>query len=115
MSNTIGAHIASSKCTVVFVPIMYCYISVVPIQSISCLLTESASCLSATESLPTNYARNFPHWVAQGGELIRIPKPDSDEGFVEPSSFSEVWLPVDLPSPEARLGLCFVLKDGAPR
>lgn len=79
------------------------------------MLTESASCLSATESLPTNYARNFPHWVAQGGELIRIPKPDSDEGFVEPSSFSEVWLPVDLPSPEARLGLCFVLKDGAPR
>lgn len=68
------------------------------------------------ESLPTNYARSFPHFVAgDGGKLERIPKPETDEGFVEPTSFAEVWLPEDLPAPEAHLCLTFVLKDGRPR
>ena len=64
-----------------------------------------------------------PLWLATPGAVTRLPgagvKAEDDEpvpkSFVDPSAYEQMWLPDDLPLPEAHLAIATVLKDGVPR
>lgn len=84
------------------------------------------------QSIPLTYASSWPIWIASpdGSTVTRVPDSSfsssgSDEddnggtgveaGWVDPSSFEQLWLPMDLPPPTTSAALGLVLKDGVPR
>eukprot|EP00978_Attheya_sp_CCMP212_P040301 scaffold218424_cov52-Attheya_sp.AAC.3 len=72
------------------------------------------------QSIPVGYASTWPVWMASadGGTVTRIPDhtfQEEEDGWVNPLTFEQMWLPMDLPPPTARVSLGVVLKDGVPR
>jgi len=66
-----------------------------------------------TDRLPSSFVENWPTWVLdQNGEFMKIP--DSD-GYVNPTSIDELWLPIDLKQPDIRISLGLHVKDGVIR
>jgi hypothetical protein len=59
---------------------------------------------SATEQkLPASFVKNWPTWILDtDGNLSKIP---DNEGFVPPASIDELWQPIDLKLPDARLAI----------
>eukprot|EP00957_Ditylum_brightwellii_P152301 11595245-Ditylum_brightwellii.AAC.1 len=69
------------------------------------------------QTIAVNYASSWPVWYVthDGQNVTRVPDTSSDElggGWVSPSSFEQLWLPMDLPPPTASAALGLVLKDG---
>lgn len=76
------------------------------------------------EFLPIGMARGFPKWILAAvdseGEPELRPMFNSasygeEDGWVDPFSFEELWLPSDLPAPVMRPSLSCVAKDGQIR
>jgi hypothetical protein len=70
------------------------------------------------QSLPTSMVSNFERWIQSGDLLMPIFNSDSmgeEDGWVDPVSFSELWLPSDLPLPMMRPALVALAKDGVVR
>mmetsp|Transcript_925 Transcript_925/g.1200 ORF Transcript_925/g.1200 Transcript_925/m.1200 type:complete len:287 (-) Transcript_925:370-1230(-) len=72
------------------------------------------------QTIAVKYASSWPVWYVthNGQSVTRVPDGSSDElggGWVSPSSFEQLWLPMDLPPPTASAALGLVLKDGVPR
>ena len=74
-----------------------------------------------SQSIPLGYALSWPVWMAtdDGNTVTRINDATTtatgSSGWVNPITFEQLWLPVDLPPPTARSALGLVVKDGQPR
>jgi hypothetical protein len=70
------------------------------------------------QSIPTSMVGSFTRWIKSGDTLVPIFNSDSkgeEPGWVDPVSFSELWLPEDLPLPLMRPALICLSKDGVIR
>ena len=74
------------------------------------------------QELPIDYCAPWPVWVTKTSGRVpvaRVPTPDSDAvpgtTWSMPTTFEELWLPEDLPVPQARPAIGLVLRDGQPR
>ena len=71
------------------------------------------------QRLPLSLVSSFGRWILVDGKLLPILNSDRDdierEGWCDPVSFEEVWLPVDLPAPTQRPAIAALVKDGAIR
>lgn len=68
--------------------------------------------LSTQDRLPTTFINNWPTWVLERGSLAKIPDTD---GFVNPISIDELWQPIDLKVPDAKLAVGLHVRDGVVR
>jgi len=68
------------------------------------------------QSLPLSYVSSWPVWVASpdGRHLTRIPE-ESDDGWNNPTTFEQLWMPEDLRAPTCTGALGAVVKDGMVR
>jgi hypothetical protein len=73
----------------------------------------------STQRLPTHYVlQYFSRWVLlEKNSLEKIPSTgdDDDKGFVNPSSISDLWWPVDIEKMQMRPSLDIVLQHGTPK
>ena len=70
-----------------------------------------------SDRLPASFVSNWPTWVldtTNGDNPTWQKIPDSD-GFVAPTSISELWQPQDLKTPQLRLALGLHCRDGTIR
>lgn len=76
------------------------------------------------EFLPVGMARGFPKWILAEGEdvggaelrpMYNSESYGEEDGWVDPFSFEELWLPSDLPPPVMKPSLSCVAKDGQIR
>ena len=72
-----------------------------------------------TQRLPTQYVLNsFERWVWEDQKLAKIPSisssSDKNQGFVNPTSITNLWWPVDLPIIQIRPSIDIVLSNGKP-
>jgi len=74
------------------------------------------------EFLPVGMAEKFPKWILSEGEGAPELRPmfnsasyGEEDGWVDPFSFEELWLPSDLPAPVIRPCLSAVAKNGQLR
>ena len=74
------------------------------------------------EFLPVGMARGFQKWVLAEGEgedelrpMFHSGSYGEEDGWVDPFSFEELWLPQDLPAPSMKPSLSAVAKDGQIR
>jgi hypothetical protein len=69
----------------------------------------------STQRLPTQYVlQSFSRWILLENSLERITSTD-DEGFVNPSSITDLWWPVDIGKIQMRPSLDVVLQHGTPK
>ena len=68
--------------------------------------------LSSQERFPAAFVSNWPTWILDHDSLTKIPDTD---GFVNPSSIDELWQPVDLKFPDAKLAVGLHVRDGIIR
>jgi len=70
-----------------------------------------------SESLPLSYVSSWPIWLAapDGSSVTQLPDGMSEEGWVNPHSFEQLWIPQDLPAPLSRAAIGVVLKNGVAR
>lgn len=69
--------------------------------------------------LPVASASSFPLWVIEKDDsgrqqVVQVPTA-SETGWVDPRSYSEVWIPEESPAPTMKLCLGMLLRDGVPR
>ena len=76
------------------------------------------------QRLPLDSVSSWPIWVVkQGGKLpvTRVPVPREDfmddilNSWCPPAAFEQLWLPQDLPTPQAHAAIGLVLRNGEPR
>ena len=68
------------------------------------------------QKIPASLVSSFGKWIVSNGNLQPITENDgSGKGWVDPISFDEVWLPLDLPAPQQRPAVAVLIKDGAIR
>ncbi|CAM9607986.1 unnamed protein product [Ectocarpus fasciculatus] len=76
------------------------------------------------QRLPVASASSFPLWFIDGDEqfddagrkqVTQVPGPNADLGWVNPRSYSELWVPEGSPAPAMKLCLGMLMKDGVPR
>jgi hypothetical protein len=68
------------------------------------------------QKVPMSFVSSFGKWIIHEGRLQSLIDTDSlEKGWVDPVSFEEVWLPLDLPSPKQRPAIAALVKDGAIR
>lgn len=74
------------------------------------------------EFLPLGMAEGFPKWVLAEGETEPELRPmfnsasyGEENGWVDPFSFEELWLPADLPAPVMKPSLAAVARNGEIR
>jgi len=73
------------------------------------------------QSLPANYVFSFPHLTTVpdtvgGASLDVLPSAESGNGWVNPHSLSQLWVPMKMaPAPRARLALGALVKEGQLR
>jgi hypothetical protein len=73
----------------------------------------------SAETLPLTYVATMPFWALGGdGQATKVPGLGGEgesEGWVDPSGYTELWQPADLPPPTAQAAVCFIIKGGVPR
>ncbi|CAM9895828.1 unnamed protein product [Discosporangium mesarthrocarpum] len=115
---------------------LLCFLLILPLKvSLRLPLKSSAASLGAQpepnfitikgdagqEKLPVSFASRFPVWVVEKTEegqsvLTAVPHSSSEQtGWVDPLSFSDVWVSADSPPPRMTLSLGMLVKDGTPR
>ena len=80
-----------------------------------------------SQKLPGFYVSGFTHWSVEGGNdissspssrddlsLVRLPT-EGDDTFVNPTSTTELWWPMDLKSLQFRPSLDLLIQSGAPK
>lgn len=75
------------------------------------------------QKLPLDYCADWPIWVTKREGKVPVsrvpaPPPDVEEwwlDWVPPAAFEQLWLPEDLPQPQARPAIGLVLRNGEPR
>jgi hypothetical protein len=68
------------------------------------------------QKIPTSFVTSFSKWIVNDGKLQPIVEQEAlAQGWVDPISFEEVWLPLDLPAPEQRPAIAALTKDGSIR
>ncbi|CAN0133881.1 unnamed protein product [Ectocarpus sp. 6 AP-2014] len=76
------------------------------------------------QRLPVASASSFPLWFIDGDEQVddagrkhvtQVPGPNAELGWVNPRSYSELWVPEGSPAPAMKLCLGMLMKDGVPR
>ena len=71
------------------------------------------------QMLPLAHCQSWPVWTCELGALngqILVPVDnDSDDGWVNPTSFDSLFFPADLPMPLARPSIGVVMANGSPR
>ena len=83
-------------------------------------ISIGAADLLSSQSLPLTYVKSWPLWMAgEGAAAISVRRVEAEDadgaGWVNPVTFEQLWLPIDLPLPTARAAIACVLKDGVPR
>lgn len=68
-----------------------------------------------SERLPIALCQRWPVWCADDRSLARVPSLDVPGGWVNPTSFEQLWLPQDLPAPDLHPAVALVLTNGTPR
>mmetsp|Transcript_11855 Transcript_11855/g.18344 ORF Transcript_11855/g.18344 Transcript_11855/m.18344 type:complete len:305 (+) Transcript_11855:88-1002(+) len=72
---------------------------------------------ATTEQVPLSFSETWPTWVLYDGkqkeEIVKIPS--GEDGFVNPVSYEDFWLPLDLEYPEMRMALGFHIREGQIR
>ena len=71
------------------------------------------------QMLPIAHCSSWPVWTcelgARNGQILVPVDNDSEEGWVNPTSFDSLFYPSDLPLPLARPSLGIVMANGSPR
>ena len=80
-----------------------------------------------SQKLPGSYVSGFTRWSVEGGNdissspssrddlsLVRLPT-EGDDTFVNPTSTTELWWPMDLKSLQFRPSLDLLIQSGAPK
>ena len=68
------------------------------------------------QRIPTSFVNSFGKWIVNDGKLEPIIELGAlEQGWVDPISFEEVWLPLDLPIPHQRPAIAALTKDGSIR
>jgi hypothetical protein len=79
-------------------------------------ITISAPGRERKQRIPTSLVSSFGKWIVSDGSLRPIIETEGlAQGWVDPISFDEVWLPLDLPSPQQRPAIAALIKDGSIR
>lgn len=69
---------------------------------------------SQMQYLPRSMASSWPSWTFENGRLDRVDD-DGNDGWVNPTSFENLYLPSDLPTPVTRPALGVLVANGSPR
>eukprot|EP00752_Nemacystus_decipiens_P007320 g6549.t3 len=74
------------------------------------------------QALPVASASSFPLWVIDGEidragrkQVTQVPGANEELGWVNPRSYTELWIPEGSPAPTMKLCLGMLMKDGVPR
>ena len=79
-------------------------------------ITISAPGRERKQRIPTSLVSSFGKWIVNDGRLRPIIETEGlTQGWVDPISFEEVWLPLDLPTPQQRPAVAALIKDGSIR
>lgn len=70
---------------------------------------------SPVQRLPSNLASSWPVWTFENGRLFKVEDHLDEQGWVNPTSFDNLYFPSDLPLPDAQPGLGIVVASGTPR
>ena len=96
--------------------------SVSSLSSSSSITLTSQDPSTPLQQLPTSFTESWPTWVVEcDGSFTPIPSDSSQDknqagkGYVNPTSYDELWLPLDLNPPKARLCLGLHIRDGTLR
>jgi hypothetical protein len=66
------------------------------------------------DRLPSSLISQWPTWVVDDdGEVNKVP--DTMDGFIDPTSIEELWLPLDLKQPQVRISLGLHIREGSIR